>query len=250
MTMTGRNVLAVVLGVLAVLLGVALIAGASAVLSEERDADGFYMAEPYMFETPTRAIVSEDIAFLSDAPSWLSDWVADPVDLRIRGISSTGESVFMGIGATADVQQYLNGAPFHEVTAIDFDGATIVSVDYQAHGTTAVPGAPGDQQIWEGWTESEGPQSLEWSLESGNWTVVVMNSDASPGVGSILTLGARLSNIAAIAWVTIAIGMVFAVGGGFLVYRGLRRPSELEESVDLREPTPAVPTDKELAERS
>jgi hypothetical protein len=252
MIMTGRKILAVVFGVLGVLVGVALIVGAATVLAEDRDADGFYMSESYTFEAPTRAIVSEDIALLTDAPARLTDWMTDAAELRVRGASTSGESLFMGVGATADVEGYLGGMPYYEATSLDFDGSSITGVEYEIHAARGVPAAPGDQQIWVAWTDSAGPQTLEWQLESGTWTVVVMNSDASTGVAADLAVGARLDNLVILSWVAIAIGLIFLVGGGFLVYRGLRRTTEPEQVVDLREEGPPVemPSKKELAGRS
>lgn len=244
--MTGRRILAVVFGVLFAVLGITLIGGATAVLVEDTDADGFYMSEQYAFAAPTRAIVSEEIALLNDAPSWLSDSIADPVDLRVRSIGASSGSLFLGIGDSADVTAYLNDVPYHEVTSVDFDGGAITGVSYQVHPATQVPAAPGDQQFWAAWTESTGPQSLEWPLEAGSWTVVAMNSDGSTGVAADLVFGARMANLTTIAWVAAAIGMVLAVGGGFLIYLGVRRRTE---TVDLGEGAPTVteqPVDGEL----
>ena len=99
-------------------------------LNEDRDDDGFYATEPYTFERSSYAIASGDFDQLTEVPSWLADRVADPVDIRIEGVGSAGESLFVGIGATADVDRYLSGVAYDEVKGLDLDGRSISSVDY------------------------------------------------------------------------------------------------------------------------
>jgi hypothetical protein len=243
--MTGRKIAAIVFGVLGVLVGAALIAGSIAVLTEDRDADDFYVTEAYTFERSSQAIVYEDVDILSDAPSWLIDWVTDPVDVRIQGTSVGGEGLFMGIAATTDVDGYLSGVAYDEVTSLDVDGSTIASVQYQSHQGTAVPMAPGSEGFWAASTEGTGSQTLGWSLESGNWSVVVMNADASAGVAADVIFGARISNFVAVLWIVMVIGLVSVLGGGYLMYRGFRRSDEAAATtavVDLREQEPAAET--------
>ena len=232
-------------GVVAALLGAALILGAGAILTEDRDTEGFTMSEPYAFESVTRAIVAEDAALSTDAPLALTGFVTNPGDLRVRTTSSSEKALFMGVAATADVQRYLAGAP-HQTVTVDFDGSAIAGVDAQTHAAAAVPKPPGDQDIWVAWTASDRPQTLHWSLEPGEWSVVIMNSDASSGVAADLALGSKPSNLTAIAWLAIAAGIAFAIGGGYAIYRGLGRPAQREQVIDLEEaPFETPEADKE-----
>jgi len=219
-------------GVVAALVGVGLIFGGGAILNEGGDAEGFSMSEAYGFEASTRAIVSEDIALLNDASSALSDFVTNPGDLRVRSVTGSAKPLFIGVAATADVERYLAGAPYVQVTGVSFDGSSITGVETQTHSATAVPAPPGDQDIWVAWTAGDRPQTLNRSLESGNWSVVVMNSDASAGVAADLAFGAKPSNLTAIAWLAIAIGIALAIGGGYAMYRAMR-PTEHPPVIDL-----------------
>lgn len=221
--MTGTKIVAIVFGVLGVLVGAAMIAGSITVLTEDRDTDDFYVTEGYTFERSSQAIVYEDVDILSDAPSWLTDRITDPVDVRIQGTSVGGQGLFVGIATTADVSQYLSGVAYDEVTSLDIDGSTIASVEYQSHQGTAAPVAPGSEGFWAASTEGAGTQTLDWSLESGDWSVVVMNADASSGVAADLIFGAKLSNFIAAVWIAMAVGLASMLGGGYLLYRGLRR---------------------------
>jgi hypothetical protein len=66
-----------------------------------------------------------------------------------------------------------------------------------------------------------------------------MNADASAGVAADLALGAKVSNIVAISWIGIGIGILSVLLGGYLMFRGFfRRPTVIETRggvVDLRD---------------
>ncbi|MCP4964752.1 MAG: hypothetical protein GY926_05910, partial [bacterium] len=242
--MTGRRAIAVVIGILGLLIGATVIAGAAWLLAEDRDDDGFYAAEAFPFEQSSHAIVSGDLDILADTPSWLAELLADPVDVRIQGTS--GEELFIGIASTADVDRYLSGVAHDEVTDLDLDGRSITSVDYVNHDGTASPMSPGSEQFWEVRAEGAGPQTVEWSLESGSWTVVVMNADASTGVIADLEFAARISNIVAITWGVLGFGVISLLGGGYLTYRGLRRRGMREPAIDVSDLPEAPPIDLDL----
>ena len=65
--MTGRSMTAVVVG------GVAAAAGFVALImaslpTEHKDADGYYIDDPFTFARPSRAIVTDDIDILKGVP--------------------------------------------------------------------------------------------------------------------------------------------------------------------------------------
>ena len=54
------------------------------------------------------------------------------------------------------------------------------------------PASPlGDQDFWVASASGPGEQTLEWEPKEGNWRAVVMNTDASRGVASKLSIGAE-----------------------------------------------------------
>ncbi len=212
---------------------------------EDRDDDDFYATDSYQFERASHAIVSGDFDQLTEVPSWLANRLTDPVDVRIEGSSANDGSLFVGIAATDDVDRYLSGVAYAEVKSLDVDGRTIDSVDYAGRAGSGMPTAPGSEDFWEVSTEGVGLQSVQWSLERGSWTAVVMNADGSAGVNADLGFGAKISNIVAIAWAGFAFGAFSLLGGGYLTYRGFRRQRVLEhavvaQSADIPPPTPTV----------
>ncbi len=235
--MTGRKIAAVIFGLLGVLVGVAFIAAAATILTGDPDEDGFYVSDEYTFDRTSHAIVSDDLDILTDGPAWVIDRVTDPIDVRLIGTTADDEGLFMGIAATADVDAYLSGVSYDEVTGMDFDNSTIADVTYLAHSGAAVPNAPADEPIWVASSEGVGLQTFDWSMESGSWTAVVMNSDASAGITADLAFGAKISNLVAMAWIIMALGLGSLLVGGYLMYRGLRSARRDEVGtryVDLR----------------
>ncbi len=70
------------------LVGAAARAGSLSILTDERDADGFFVShEQHLVRPPSFAIVSEDVDALTEAPGWLADWLTNPVDVRVKDAS-------------------------------------------------------------------------------------------------------------------------------------------------------------------
>ncbi len=224
------RILRVVFGMLGLLVGAAAIAGAITGFSEDRDADDFFVSDGHRFERSSFAIASDGVDVLADAPGWVADLVTDPVDVRVRGSSNDGSDIFLGIAASDDVEAYLANVAYDEVERIEFEGAAI---DYVHHAGTSTAGAPGAQALWVISVEGSGIQTLDWSVEQGEWTVVVMNADGSAGVDANLLLGAKISNIVAIMWGVLAFGVISMLVGGLLAFRGVGEPrSEPDEVAD------------------
>ena len=226
-------------------MGAAVTTGAAWLFAEDRDDDGFYVAETFTFDRSSHAIVSGDLDILTGTPSWLAELLADPVDVRIQGTAD--QELFIGIAPTADVDRYLAGVAHDEVTDLDFDGRSISNVDYVNSEGATFPKPPGGERFWEVRTEGAPLQAVEWSLESGSWTVVVMNADASAEVDAELEFAARISNIIAIAWGMLVFGVLSLLGGGYLVYRGFRPRIAREPATEIADLPQAPPGDRELA---
>jgi len=211
----------VVFGVLGFLIGAAAIAGATVGLIADRGADDFFLSEGDRFERSSFAIASEAMDVLTVTPGWVADRLTDAVDIRVKGSSNDGSSLFVGIGASDDVEAYLAGVAYDEVDAIRFDGS---DVDYLHHSGTSSPRVPGREILWVASVEGPGIQTLDWSVEQGEWTLVVMNADGSSGVDASLVRGVRLSNFVAVAWGVLAFGVISLLGGGSLMVRGVGGP--------------------------
>ncbi|MBU0596464.1 DUF4389 domain-containing protein, partial [Candidatus Bipolaricaulota bacterium] len=81
---------------------------------------------------------------------------------------------------------------------------------YQTEVDGSVPPLPGDQAFWTASVQGIGEQALEWDLENGDVSFVVMNEDASDGLAFTTAVGVRVPILQ-------PIGVALAIGGGALL---------------------------------
>lgn len=213
------KIILIVLGSLAALTGAAvLIAGLFLgwAFGTQRDDDGYFTTSTERFSSDARAITSEDADILvdEDAADWLPSDLAE-VRFRAEGV---GAPIFIGIGHEDDVQAYLEGVSRSVVRDVEFGRR--FDVEYGEIPGDAVPAPPGEQDFWVAQASGDGVQTLEWELEGGHWTVVLMNADGSPGVAAELSAGGRSSLLPAAIFILLVLGLVFLAGGAGLILLG------------------------------
>jgi hypothetical protein len=242
--MKGLKTTAIVVGAIMVFLGgMVLLAGHDNLTSSARDSDGFIMFDPYTFERESAVIVIRDIDVLKGrflihaGDSFVPGWAIADLDVRMQGVAPGPGALFMGIAPTTAADAYLGGVAHDEITELDLDVATVRDVEYTRHEGIGTLGAPSVETFWVTSAAGTGLQTLDWTVESGDWTAVIMNADASSGVTAELVFGAQASNIGAIAWTKITIGVIALVGGGLAMFLGLRRRdgSSVSGVADLRD---------------
>ena len=163
-----------------------------------RDTDGFLTSPSFELATSNYALASEDIDLASRPGDW---WPSPLADVRFELESPT--SVFVGIGSTEAVNAYLAGVPMDHVTRL---GPGESDVTYRTiAGDLAPRGTPAEQTFWAASAEGTSP-SLEWEVTEGEWSVVVMNTDASPGVAVTARAGVRIG-------IMLAVGIALLFGG-------------------------------------
>jgi hypothetical protein len=92
---------------------------------------------------------------------------------------------------------------------------------------------------WAASTAGTGEQSLLWKPRDGDWSIVLMNVDASPGVALSGDLGAEFPPLPWIAWGLLIAGAIFAVFGGWLIVREIRRGAHPNEREGMSARIPA-----------
>ncbi|MDD9369162.1 MAG: DUF4389 domain-containing protein [Acidimicrobiales bacterium] len=156
----------------------------------QRDSDGFFTSDTGRIETLTHAVISEEIDLGSrPGPSDRRFDLGDLATVRLTADPLTDEEVFIGIGPENDVERYLDDVSHAEITDLDVDP---FRATYRTFGGDAPDEPPGAETFWAAQAEGDGTQTLEWDLESGDWTVVIMNADGSDGVGVEASAGVKL----------------------------------------------------------
>lgn len=197
---TGRIAL-ITTGVVAAMLAAALLTGAVWLFKADTDSVGYVVSGEREVATASYAFASADLDLDGDF-----DWLYDRgPKLRVR--AESGEPLFIGIARSDEVESYLAGVAHEQVTDLDLESFALTS---ELQAGTSEPAAPASQTFWAASVQGAGPQTLEWDGGYGQWSVVVMNADASPGVDAGVSFGAHIPHL---AW--IAIGG--AIGGGLLV---------------------------------
>ena len=206
----GRWVAAILVSALAALL---LAGGGWALWLDrvERDAAGFHTVETTSLHTDTHALVGD---LKGDGPSWLYGSTVLG-DARVRARSQTGQPLFMGIARKSDVSRYLSGAGFATIEHLD-------TGDVTTHAGGAPSAAPAPAVAWARSTQGTGQQTLRWTPRDGDWSIVLMNADASAGVGVRGDVGAKFPLLPWVAIGFLVTGGVVGVIGGWLVVRAVR----------------------------
>jgi Domain of unknown function (DUF4389) len=199
-------VVALVLGSLFALVSLALLAGGGGVLwavHTQRDAGGFFTTSTQRFATASSALVHEGVK-IEDVP-WITPGKVATV--RVQATSATaGEQIFVGIAPTAKANAYLAGVRHAKVQDVRYHP---FRADYVAVPGEARAAQPATRHVWVAAATSRGTATVTWPVQSGHWSLVVMNASASPGVAADLRFGV---NIHYLGWV--ATGLLI---GGFLV---------------------------------
>jgi len=184
------GIVLVVIGSLLGLLTLGLLGGGSVLMwanQTQRDASGYLTTGTDRLSGSGYALVSTNVDINLAGRGWsISRGALGKLRITATGASGSGPGLFLGIASRADARQYLNGVAYDELTDLRF---LPFRASYVEHDGGA-PAAPQSQPIWQAVTTGTGTLTLTWTVAPGQWAVVLMNADASPGVSADVSLGA------------------------------------------------------------
>jgi hypothetical protein len=245
--MGAKRILLLVFGSLIALVGLGLAIGGAVGLiayGTGRDSDGFFTTDTERFATPRYALVSDEADLGAEGDAAGSVSLGDLARVRVRAEALTGQPVFVGIGPREDVQRYLAGVAYDEVTDVEFDPFRVA---YRARPGSRIPAAPDQQTFWAARATGPGQQALEWDLEGGEWNLVVMNADASPRVLTDIQLGVEIKVLLPVSIGLLIGGLVLLGIGVTMIVFGARGgggggPPPAEGEVPGAPPPPRHPS--------
>jgi len=202
---TGRIVTASLLGLLALLLVAASVAGIWA--KYQSSEHGYITSGTHRYAASGNALVSGSI----DADG-IPDWLV--AKLRVTASSDSTRPLFVGVARRGDVDRYLAGVAHSTVEDVSFDP---FDAAYSTAPGTKAPAPPATQTFWAESHVGTGAQTVSWKLRSGNWRVVVMNADGSPRVVADAKVGASIAGALWIALGALALGLAFGAAAVALV---------------------------------
>lgn len=247
-TRSGSIVLLVV-GIALSIFGFTLTAaGAAASWFATAQSDGEFFTSPTeRYTVSSYALVSPQLyAFGEGTPERLP---FDIGTLRLRATAADpGRDVFIGIAANEDVEEYLEGIQHTVLQEVKFRP---FRPGYREVAASSTPALPSLQKFWAASASGPGQQEVTWNLTAGNWTVVVMNAEATPGVSAGLQAGFRSELIKPAATSMLLVGVLALIVGLPLLIAGAARigrhhgplgPVQSSGVKPTRRPSPAPET--------
>ncbi len=206
---TAGRVVAVVVGSVLVLGSLGLGLGGTALLVADRtmrDSGGFLMSGTQDFTTSAYAISTPNVEIHTDLATDVPHALLG--DAKVEATSRTDAPVFIGVARTADAEAYLRDV--RHAVLVDWRDSPVLDT----RGTGAPTTPPTGEDFWVTQASGSGTQSVTWPLKSGDWTVVVMNADASAQVGTDVAAGATvpaLNDVLIGALIGALVGLVVGV---------------------------------------
>lgn len=201
--------LGMALGGLAIALGLVLSVTGAGVLFVDRGGrsdGGYVMGQLTSYSTPTAAILAPDLEMPSKAPSVLTG-PEQLGALRVEVSGAEGEALFVGIGRSDDVSNWLRGTAYDEI-----DQLGLRRVHSRRDGRSSAPDPA--TVTWAASRTGTGDFALTWPAEEGRWAVVMMRADGSPGVNVDVRAGATLPQIETLGTMLLVAGVLTLTLGG------------------------------------
>ena len=219
--MRPSRVVALVIGCLLLLPGIGLLFAGGAIgigYAVARNDAGYFQTSLTDLRSPTSAITAETPSLTTDVQT--STWWINTLDtdLRLRVTADSSDTqTFVGIGPTPQVDTYLTGIAHDSITGIASGSAPL----YRANpGTGQVETPPAGQTFWVAQTSGPGTQELSWHPTNGQWTVVIMNANGSPGITTAGTVEIQADFLLPFAITLLIIGTLLTAGAVVLIIVG------------------------------
>jgi hypothetical protein len=184
----------------------------------QKDEHGFISTANERFATSTYALTTENLDVDTAGVDWIfgrDRWGK----IRLEVTPRDDRRLFVGIARTDDAADYLSGTNHELVTDIEY--APFRS-DYRELDGDAKPARPGAQDFWIASAHGAGTQELTWDVEDGDWSVVVMNENASRGVDAGVKAGADVPFLSGAGWGSLAAGFIALSLAAVLAVAGIR----------------------------
>jgi hypothetical protein len=220
-TRTGGRVAAIVIG--AVLAVSGFFTGVSGAALLAIFGDGHAVASGNHIVTTSSAAVVADLGTIDRVDGFR--FLTGQPTLQVTAQNLDGTAVFVGVGRTADVERYLDGVEIDRVTDLE---TVPFRLDTNREPGTATAAEPGIQDFWVAAAQSGDDRAsraeVTWPIQDGDFEVVVMNADGTPGVLTNASVGAGLPDSTGLWILLIGVGSFLLVGGVALIVIGARQP--------------------------
>jgi hypothetical protein len=214
-----KRIVCIVLGSLLIVVGALTAIGGTALLALFRGSDTLSSGTEHATTQTVALVVKLDDVQGASGPG---DTVGTPsITLSV----TSGRDVFVGIGPAAAVDRYLAGAAIDRVTDLEVDPFKLKTV---RRGGSAVPQPPAEQSFWTVKASGSNPR-LTWNITDGNYRLVVMNADSSPGVAVDGKFSLTVPHLFGVALGLLIGGVIALIVGVVLLVLGLRAEARRQQ---------------------
>jgi hypothetical protein len=217
-------VIVLIVGCLALLgaLGLGAAAGALAAAGAGlRDDQGFLMSGDERFASAGYAIESASMQLDFDDPGpFVPDWLLG--DAKITATSATERALFLGLAPTREVDAYLAGVERSMVMDLDAGDRWHRGPVHRDRPGGPPHMLPHDAGFWSASSSGTGSQTVTWPVESGDWTLVVMNADGARGVAADISIGATFPALGWLVGILLAMALLLLLLAALLLFLALR----------------------------
>ena len=201
------------MGIVSLVAAIPLLFGGGSLVwidSALADSEGFVNTAQMEIEVDGYALVAGP-AQIDILPTGPID-VGEIATIRIQAENqNSNQGLFIGVADADTVNDYLGGVPHAIVEELEPES---ISLTYHTDlSGTELSASPGDQPFWTASSEGTGGVVLEWEIERGEVSFVIMNDDAADGLAFDAVIGARVPVIR-------PIGVSLLIGGGLTLAIG------------------------------
>jgi hypothetical protein len=200
------------IGVTSIIVATSLLFGGGSLLWVDvalTDENGFINTVPMDVEVDGYALVAGPAEFELEPELPIEVGELATIRLQVEN-QSASRAIFVGVAETDALDVYLGGVSHAIVEEVEPES---MSLSYRTGEPGQLPELPAEQEFWVRSIHGLGEQTLEWTLAPGDYSVVVMNEDASEGMSFDAVVGARVPVIR-------SIGVGLLIGGGLALTMG------------------------------
>jgi hypothetical protein len=169
-------------------------------------------------------VTTNDVAVVSN----LAD-IQDPRSLGTKTgwptleVSATGtraNSVFVGIARDEDVDRYLSGVAVDRVEDMTLSPYRLT---LEHHPGVRRVGPPALQPFWVAAGSSHSTADLRWKIQTGQYRIVVMNADGTPGLTTRSSIAVKLPKAFPVSLGVLSGGLLLSLSGILMLVSAILR---------------------------
>jgi hypothetical protein len=211
-----KKIVLIVIGAVVLLCGLgAVVPGV--LLTAVTGGDNAITTGYHQLSSATPALVSPAETISSGTRVPTSGFGSTTLTIAAR---DSNQPIFLGVARAGDVEAYLDGIAHDEITDID---ERPFRVDMQRKDGFPFAEPPEGESIWVASASGTDPK-LEWEVAEGDYRVVMMNADGSPGTSAEARFGVQVEGLRGLGIGIIVAGVLATLLGlGLLLWGILTR---------------------------